>query len=264
MNPAAHTPLLQVERLVVDHAARGGASGRVVAVRDVSLTLERGSVLGLAGASGCGKSTLARALVQLVRPVSGRVLLDGADLATLAPGALRETRRRMQLLFQDPSMALSPRRTIRQTLVEPLRHFGLCPRHEESVRIEQALADVDLDPDALSRYPQQFSSGQQQRIALARALIAQPDLLIADEPVSALDVSVQARVLRLLDQARQRHGLALLLISHDLAVIRHLANNVSIMQDGTVVESGPIDAVLGDPQHVHTRELLAATPRIPV
>lgn len=253
------TALLEVRNLCLRHAMRRG-SGKPAreAVSDVSFRIEAGGAFGLAGESGSGKSTLALALVRLLNPSAGQVLLDGRDLAGLSGAGLREARRRVQIVFQDPAAILSPRRTIAQTLREPLQHFRGDEAHRHRALAVAALAEVGLADDVLERYPHQFSSGERQRIAIARALLAGPDLLVADEAVSALDVSVQAQVLQLLGQLRRQHGVALLFISHDLAVIRQLAETVGIMCAGRLVECGPIATVFSEPRHAHTRALLAA------
>ena len=258
-SPPAGPPLLEVRGLSVAYGKDGGASP---AVDTVSLSLDRGEVLGLAGESGSGKSSLARGIVRLLNPSSGKVLLDGKDLVGMRGPALLEARRRMQVIFQDPATALSPRRTIAQSLLEPLRHFGLGRREEHPRMVREALARVGMDDSCAGRYPHEFSSGQRQRIAIARALIADPDLVIADEPVSALDVSVQAQVLALLLQLREERGIAVLLISHDLAVIRQLADSVAIMYQGRLVEHAPADVLFARPMHPYTRQLLEAVPGI--
>ena len=250
--------LLEVRGLGIRYAARHSGRPAVQAVEGVSFRIARGEVFGLAGESGSGKSSIARALVGLLTPSAGQVLLDGKDLAAMDAAALGEARRRVQIVFQDPVLSLSPRRRIVQTLLEPLQLF----RPDEAARHPAlalaALAEVGLGSEALQRYPHQFSSGQRQRIAIARALLARPDLLVADEAVSALDVSVQAQVLQLLRRLRDQHGMALLLISHDLPVLRQLAGTVGIMCAGRLVESGPIAEVFDTPRHAHTRALLAA------
>jgi len=255
----AKPPLLEVRGLSL---AYGKSRGGSPAVDDVSLALSRGEVLGLAGESGSGKSSLARGMVRLLEPLAGQVLLDGKDLGGLRGAALLEARRRLQVIFQDPATALSPRRTIGQSLLEPLRHFALGGSEEHPGMVHEALAAVGMDDSCQGRYPHEFSSGQRQRIAIARALIARPDLLIADEPVSALDVSVQAQVLTLLLRLREERGIAVLLISHDLAVIRQLADSVAVMYRGRLVEHAPADALFANPMHPYTRQLLAAVPGI--
>jgi len=234
-----------------------GPAPRRVALDGVTLRLWAGETLGIVGESGSGKSTLGRLAVGLERPDSGTVRFQDADLwATGRPGK-RRLRRDAQMVFQDPYGSLDPRQKIAQIVAEPLGllHLG---RAAAAERCREALAEVGLGAEALDRYPHEFSGGQRQRIAIARALITRPALLVADEPVSALDVSVQAQVLNLLAELQRRHGLALLFISHDLAVVAHLADRIAVMQAGKVVEEGPRDQVLDAPSHPYTRNLLAA------
>lgn len=229
-------------------------------IDSVDLDIRRGEILGLAGESGSGKSTLARALLGLVPVQSGKVLVDGINFSDLTALQRHDMRRRVQIIFQDPSSALSPRRTVAQALQEPLRLFGLCRRSEEQQTMVQALADVGLPAQSLARYPHQFSSGQRQRIAIARALICKPDLLVADEAVAALDVSVQARILELLHAQHEQRGIAMLFISHDLAVIRQLASRIAVMYRGRVVEQARAGQLFSNAAHPYTRALLAALP----
>ncbi|NIP17245.1 MAG: ATP-binding cassette domain-containing protein [Xanthomonadales bacterium] len=237
-----------------------GAGPALAALDGVSFSVERGQVFGLVGESGSGKSTLGRTIVGLARPDSGRVLLEGRDLSGMGRRDLMEARRRIQVIFQDPGSALSPRRTVLQILTEPLNHFGIGARRERPALAAEALETVGLDAGALARYPHQFSSGQRQRIGIARALLAEPDLVIADEAVSALDVSVQAQVLELMRHLRDERGIAFLMISHDLAVIRQLADVIGVMYRGQLVEYAGRDELFQDPHHPYTRQLLAAIP----
>jgi oligopeptide/dipeptide ABC transporter ATP-binding protein len=233
------------------------------AVADVSLTLARGGSLGVVGESGCGKSTLSRLVTALEPPDAGRVLISGQDPNALPKPALRRLRRRVQMVFQDPMGSLDPRWTVARIVAEPLA--GLAPevpRAARRARVAEALAAVGLGAEALDRHPHQFSGGQRQRIAVARALVTDPDLVVADEPVSALDVSVQAQVLNLFLELRARRGLALLFVSHDLDVVRHVTERLLVMVHGRVVETGPTETVLARPAHPHTAALLAAVPRI--
>jgi oligopeptide/dipeptide ABC transporter ATP-binding protein len=255
--PGAAPALLATRDLQVVYG-RAGRWRR--GVDKVSLEVMRGETLGLAGESGSGKSTLARALLGLVRIQSGQLLFDGRDTASLDAAQRHDMRRRVQIIFQDPASALSPRRTVAQALQEPLRLFRLCRRDEEQQAMLQALADVGLTAQSLGRYPHQFSSGQRQRIAIARALVCQPDLLIADEAVAALDVSVQAQVLELLHEQQQQRGIAMLFISHDLAVIRQLASRIAVMYRGRVVEQAPAEQLFNAAAHPYTRALLGALP----
>ncbi|NND44062.1 MAG: ABC transporter ATP-binding protein [Xanthomonadales bacterium] len=232
----------------------------LTAVDSVSLTIPRGAIYGLVGESGAGKSTLARCILQLLKPDRGEVLLHGRDLCRADATELRAARRKLQVIFQDPLAALSPRRTVRQSLLEPLEQFAPERKAEWEQRCLEALEQVDLDRELLPRLPRQLSSGQRQRVCIARALVSRPDLIIADEAVSALDVSVQAHILELVRALRDRHGIAFLFISHDLGVIAQVADQVGIMFGGRIVESGTREAVFGSPAHPYTRELLSAVP----
>ena len=234
----------------------------VRAVEDVDLSVGRGETLGLIGESGCGKSTLGRLLLRLHEPTAGTIRFDGQEIARLPDAALRPLRRRMQIVFQDPYASLNPRRTVREIIGLPLAlHEGLRGAAAEA-RIGAMVDRVGLARAHLDRYPHQFSGGQRQRIGIARALILRPDFVVCDEPVSALDVSVQAQVLALLRELRDEMGLTLLFISHDLAVVAHLAGRIAVMYLGRVVEEGPRDAVIRHAAHPYTRALLAAVPRL--
>ncbi len=251
--------VLRVEDLVVAFRQQGGQSLR--AVDGVSLTVARGETLGLVGESGCGKSSLARAVIQLPRPASGQVLLDGEDLTQLRGAALRRTRRKIQMIFQDPISSLNPRRRIGETVAQPLRIIGRGDRAAQRDAAHAMLAAVGLDPDqAYRRLPHQFSGGQCQRISIARALIVEPEFLICDEPVSALDVSVQAQILNLLRDMRARYGLTMLFISHDLAVVKNICDRVAVMYLGKLCETAPSDALYRAPAHPYTAALLSAIP----
>lgn len=250
-------PLLAVEQLEVNY--RSGLSRKTTrALQGVSLRIHTGERLGMAGESGSGKSTLARALVGLITPQTGRVLIDGVALQDMSRSQLKQARRRVQLVFQDPGGALSPRRTIGQSLREPIRLFELASDTDTPALISQALADVGLPETCVSRFPHQFSSGQRQRIAIARALICQPELLIADEAVAALDVSIQAQIINLLQTLHKKRGIAVLFISHDLAVVRQVADRVVIMYQGRIIEQANTQDIYSAPAHPYTRALLAA------
>ena len=241
----------------------GGAllgGGRVVhAAKDVDLVVHRRETLGVVGESGSGKSTVARCIVRLIDPTSGSVMVAGEDIAGLSEAALRSHRRDIQIVFQDPYRSLNPRRTVGQSIVEGPMNFGVSATEADS-RARELMKVVGLSPDALDRFPHQFSGGQRQRICIARALAMQPKVLIADEAVSALDVSVQAQVLDLLDDVRKRFDLAMLFITHDLRVAAQICDRVMVMQNGVVVEQGPTAGVYADPKHPYTRSLLDAAP----
>jgi ABC-type glutathione transport system ATPase component len=249
-------PLLEARDLRVVYGGRASA-----ALQGVSMTLERGSRVGVVGESGSGKSTLARALLRLVPLAGGQVLLRGEDLAILTPAELRQRRRDLQMIFQDPLASLDPRMRIAEAVGEPLRNFeaglGRAERHE---RVRAALEAVGIGADALTRLPREFSGGQAQRIALARALICDPAVLLCDEPVSALDLGTRGQVLRLLHTHASERGLALLFISHDLAAVRHLCERVLVLYQGRVVEEGATADVFASPRHPYTRALLEAMP----
>ncbi len=254
-------PALSTDRLEKTYGTAGMfGSGRVVrAARDVTLYVNRGETLGIVGESGSGKSTVARCVVRLIDPTSGGVMIEGEDIATLRESALRPHRRDVQIIFQDPYRSLNPRRTVGQAIVEGPMNFGVS-QSEAHERASELMRIVGLSPDALDRFPHQFSGGQRQRICIARALAMQPEVLIADEAVSALDVSVQAQVLELLDDIRNRFDLAMLFITHDLRVAAQICDRIMVMRSGEVVEQGPTAAVYNDPKHAYTKALLEAAP----
>jgi peptide/nickel transport system ATP-binding protein len=233
----------------------------VQALAGVSFTLQAGHSLGVVGESGSGKSTLARLVMALERPSAGRVCLRGQDLHRLPSAALRAARAQFQMVFQDPYGSLDPRRSVLQTVAEPLAVLQQATPAEQRERAAAALADVGLASADLHKYPHEFSGGQRQRIAIARALITRPALIVADEPVSALDLSVQAQVLNLMQDLQQRYGIAYLFISHDLAVVDHVCDEVLVLHQGQAVEQGPTAQVFNAPQHAYTRRLLAAATR---
>ncbi|GAB4082357.1 ATP-binding cassette domain-containing protein [Modestobacter muralis] len=235
--------------------------GHVRAVDGVDLSIDRGTTYGLVGESGCGKSTLGRAILRLTEPTAGKVLFDGTDVASLKPEPMRHMRRRMQMVFQDPLGSLDPRQDVESLLAEPLHAHGLGgDKQAIARRLRELLDAVGLPEAALRRYPHEFSGGQRQRIGIARAITVEPDLLIADEPVSALDVSVQAQVLNLLEELQERLGLTYLVIAHDLAVVRHISDVVGVMYLGSLVEQAPADALYETPLHPYTRALMSAVP----
>ncbi|MBL8341144.1 MAG: ABC transporter ATP-binding protein [Rubrivivax sp.] len=233
----------------------------VQALDDVSFELAAGRSLGIVGESGSGKSTLARLVMALEQPSAGHVWLDGEDLHALDAAALRRARAKLQMVFQDPYGSLDPRRTVLQTVAEPLAVLHGAGRAEQRERAAEVLGAVGLRPTDLTKYPHEFSGGQRQRIAIARALITRPRLIVADEPVSALDVSVQAQVLNLMQDLQERYGLAYLFISHDLAVVDLVCDEVLVLQNGRVVERGNPDRLFRAPEHPYTQRLLAAAPQ---
>ena len=259
---APDAPLvLETRGLAKTYSERGwiGASREVRAAEDVNLQLRRGQTLGIVGESGSGKSTVARCIVRLIDPTSGEIRVAGADIATLGARALRPLRRKVQIVFQDPYRSLNPRRTVGQAIIEGPLNYGVA-RPEALERAQKLLELVRMDASALSRYPHQFSGGQRQRICIARALAMEPELLVADEAVSALDVSVQAQVLELLEEIRTRLNLAMLFITHDLRVAAQICDQVAVMSKGRVVEYGPAAEVFLRPQHAYTRALFDAAP----
>ncbi len=246
-------PILDIRNLTVRF-------GKVAAVNDMSLTLRRGETLGLVGESGSGKSTTSRAVLQINRPTSGEVWFDGEELVSASRTRLKALRQRMQMVFQDPRSSLDPRMTVEALLAEPLAIFGIGNRTSRRAKVAEMLRLVGLDPAVGSRYPHEFSGGQAQRIAIARALILEPELIIADEPVSALDVSIQAQIINLLVKLRTQLNLSMLFIAHDLAVVRHISDRVAVMYMGRVVELADRDRLYGTPAHPYTRALLSAVP----
>ncbi len=262
--PKSTPPLVMAESLTRRFGSRAlfSRARPVQAVTDIWLTVGKGETVGLVGESGSGKSTLGRMLLGLLPPSSGHVHFDGIDLGRTRPSEWRALRRHMQIVFQDPHSSLDPRRPVGAQIADGLAIHHLVPKAERQDRVEALLSQVGLPPSHAARYPHEFSGGQRQRIGMARALATEPEFLVADEPVSALDVSVQAQVLALLADLRSQFGLALLFISHDLAVVQSLCDRVVVMYLGRIMESGPVAQVFGTPRHPYTQALLSAVPNL--
>jgi ABC-type glutathione transport system ATPase component len=257
MTAPGERPLLEVIDLHKSYINPRGQ--RIDAVRGVSLAVHAGEVLGIVGESGCGKTTLGRTIMRLMPPTSGRILLDGEDFAAKSGAALKAARRNIQMVFQDPFGSLNPRHRIGTIIGEPLVVHGV---GDVPARVAELLELVGLPPSAGARYPHEFSGGQRQRIAIARALALKPRLIIADEPVSALDVSIQSQIINLVADLKAQLGLAMIFISHDLSVIRHVSDRIAVMHQGRFVETGKTEDVFAAPQHAYTRTLLAAIPKL--
>ena len=257
-------PVLEVANLVTRFDIRSGVFGRirarVHAVEDVSFSLHAGETLALVGESGCGKSTTGRSILRLVEPHSGSVLFEGQDVRALDRAGLRAARQRMQMIFQDPFASLNPRKTVGGAIAEPMMVHGLLDRSQARERVSELLRKVGLSPDMASRFPHEFSGGQRQRLCIARALALEPRLLVADEAVSALDVSIKAQVINLMMDLQAEMGLAYLFISHDIAVVERVSHRVAVMYLGEIVEIGPRASIIENPQHPYTKRLIAAVP----
>ena len=260
----APSKLLQVEGLKKHFPIRKGLLGKTVgyvyAVDGVSFTIRWGETLGLVGESGCGKSTVGRCLMRLYDPTAGQIFYDGVDIATLSPQDLIRFRTKLQIIFQDPYSSLNPRLRIRDIIGEALRVHKLVPEGEWRDRVREMMAEVGLQADHMARYPHEFSGGQRQRIGIARALAMNPELIVADEPVSALDVSIQAQVINLLDSLKEKHNLSYLVIAHDLAVVEHISDRIAVMYLGKLAELAPDRELYLNPKHPYTIALLSAVP----
>lgn len=254
------TDLLTVEHVTKYFPLKGGR-GTIHAVDDVSFSLKNGETIGVVGESGCGKSTLARVLLRLIEPSSGKIFLDGTDLGKLNQKGLRAKRREMQIIFQDSYASLDSRQKIGNIIAEPLIVHRIGTRTRRCERVSRLLDMVGLEPDAAERYPHEFSGGQRQRIGIARAIALEPKLVIADEPVSALDVSIQSQVLNLLVDLRKQLGLSYIFISHDLAVVEHICDTIAVMYLGEIVEMADGESLFAEPRHPYTQALLSAIPR---
>ena len=253
-------PLLEVSGLSMEYSVQGK---RFFAISDINLSIEKGETLGLVGESGCGKSTMGRAIIQLPGPTNGSVKFSGMEITGLSHTEMRPIRKSMQIIFQDPISSLNPRRKVGKIVAEPLVISGARKRDEIEYRVRDSLNAVGMDPDhVMDRRPHQFSGGQCQRICIARALILEPDLIICDEPVSALDVSVQAQILNLLEEMKERYGLTLLFISHDLAVVKNISDRVAVMYLGKVCELSNSEKLYKNPAHPYTAGLIATIPEI--
>ncbi len=265
---ASTAPLLEVEDLVMHFKVKGdgllGGSAKVQAVDGVSFDLREGETLGLVGESGCGKTTTGRLITRLLEPTAGRILFKGKDIAPLKERELRPYRRELQLIFQDPYSSLNPRHTVGTIVGTALRTHSIVAKDKVLSRVQELLEVVGLNPEHYNRYPHEFSGGQRQRIGIARALAVQPKVIVADEPVSALDVSIQAQVMNLLEDLRKEFGIAFIFIAHDLGVVRHFCDRVAVMYLGKIVEIGPRNAIYEAPQHPYTQALLSAVPDLGV
>ncbi|MEI2817888.1 MAG: oligopeptide/dipeptide ABC transporter ATP-binding protein [Microthrixaceae bacterium] len=252
--------LLRVENLTVEFPVPG-SSARVRAVSNISFDVADGETLGLVGESGCGKSTTGKAILQLPAPTSGSVRFDGVEMTDQRGEALRALRPRLQMIFQDPISSLNPRRTVGQIVGEPLKIWKRGSAKEQAAKVDEVLRAVGVDPDAAAdRRPHEFSGGQCQRISIARAVVTEPKIIICDEPVSALDVSVQAQVLNLLEEMKSRYGLTMIFIAHDLAVVKNVSDRIAVMYLGKMCEVSPPDALFAEPAHPYTRALISAIP----
>ena len=267
MSPEQPRPLLEVFDLEKHFPVHRGLmqrrTGTVRAVNGVSLRLHRGKTLGLVGESGCGKTTVARTVLGLTRPTSGRIVFDGVDLTAASASDVRALRSRMQMIFQDSYSSLNPRLSVGRSIAEPLLEHSTMNRSARRDRVGELMSVVGLDPKMAGRMPHEFSGGQRQRVGIARALALKPDLIVCDEPISSLDISIQAQIVNLLADIQEQFGLTYLFISHDLRMVRHLCDRVAVMHRGRIVETAPARALFRHPQHPYTRTLLSSVPRRP-
>jgi oligopeptide transport system ATP-binding protein len=261
-DPALRKALVRVEDVVKYFPVGGGLFGRTVvhAVDGVSLSIQPGETLGLVGESGCGKSTLGRVIVQLLTATSGHVYFKDVDLTRVHGEKLRRTRQQIQMIFQDPYASLNPRMTVGDIVGEPLRNFRVARGREAERRVQEVMRVVGLNPNFVNRYPHEFSGGQRQRIGIARALILNPTFIVADEPVSALDVSIQAQIVNLMEDLQEKFDLTFLFIAHDLSVVRHMSDRIAVMYLGKIVELGPSDSIRDKPLHPYTKVLESSVP----
>ena len=265
MSETTRQPTLDVRNVSKSFDLPGGGLFRrnsFQALSDVSFSLQRGEAFGLVGESGSGKSTIGRIILQLLRADAGEIVFEGEPLGKADPAKMKLVRRRMQAIFQDPYAALNPRMRVGTFIAEPLRVHGIGSRSERDDKVAALLREVGLDPAVRDRFPHEFSGGQRQRICIARALALQPSLIVADEPVTALDVSIQAQIINLMQDMQDSHGLAYVFIAHDLNIVRHMCRRAAVMFRGRIVEMGSVESIFGNPQHPYTRTLIAALPTV--
>lgn len=237
-----------------------GSKQQLKAVDGVSLKIQKGEIFGLVGESGCGKTTLGRTALRLYEPTDGKILFDGVDISRMSDKELIPYKKRMQIIFQDPYASLNPRFTVGDLISEPMKIHKLCPAEEQIERVQSLLEIVGLKPDHIRRYPHEFSGGQRQRIGIARALAVDPEFIMCDEPISALDVSIQAQIINMLEELQERRGLSYLFVAHDLSMVRHISHRIGVMYLGNMVECGPCDSVYKTPLHPYTAALISAVP----
>ena len=259
----AEEPIIRVEQLEKRFQIRSGSIGKkglIHAVNGVTLEIGRGETLGLVGESGCGKSTLGRTILKVYEPDGGRIFCDGTDITDFSRRQMRPWRKRMQMIFQDPYASLNPRFTVGELIAEPMQIYETCTPQEQTERVQELLRTVGLKPDHIRRYPHEFSGGQRQRIGIARALALEPEFIVCDEPISALDVSIQAQIVGLLERIQDEKGISYLFIAHDLTMVRHISHRIGVMYMGELVEIGQADEVCEHPVHPYTRLLMSAVP----